>query len=210
MGKITALTAQKKDSSRVNVFIDGEFALGVTLDLAARLRIGQELTVEELERLRHDERVAQARNRALGLLARRPYSAAEIERNLRKHGYSDEVVTAVREYLTGAELLDDGAFAAYWVEQRESFRPRSRLALRQELQVKGIDRETIAGAVSGVDEGEAARRLATKQARRYSQLPEKDFRAKLSGYLLRQGFGYDIVGDVVRECWLALQTENNE
>lgn len=210
MGTITSLSVQKSNSSRVNVFIDGEFAFGLALDIAAWLKTGQVLSDEEIEGLKQRDSVAQAKERAIRLLARRPYSSAEIERNLRKKGFSDEVIAAVKEYLAEAELLDDTAFAAYWIEQRESFRPRSRMALRQELQQKGIDRETISEAVSEVDELGSARRLAAKQARRWSQLDENDFRVKLSGYLQRQGFSYDIVREVVNETWLATQTDQQE
>lgn len=207
MGTITSLSVQKSNSSRVNVFIDEEFAFGLALDIAAWLKTGQVLSDEEIEGLKQRDSVAQAKERAIRLLARRPYSSAEIERNLRKKGFSDEVIAAVKEYLAEAELLDDTAFAAYWIEQRESFRPRSRMALRQELQQKGIDRDTISEALSEVDELESARRLATKQARRWNQLEETDFRAKLSGYLQRQGFGYDVVRAIVNETWLATQTD---
>lgn len=207
MGTITGLSIQKRNSARVNVFIDGEFAFGLALDIAAALRTGQALSDEEIGALQHRDQIAVARERAVRLLARRPYSSTEIERNLRKNGFSDEVIDAVKHHLADTELINDGAFASFWVEQRETFRPRSRMALRQELQLKGIDRDTISDALSVIDEHDSARRLATKQARRWSQLDEDTFRTKLSGYLLRQGFGYDIVREVVRETWLATKID---
>jgi regulatory protein len=133
MGKITALTAQVKNPDRVSVFIDGAFALGLALSVADGLRIGQEITPDELEQLSLREETHRARERALRLLARRPYSSAEIARNLRRHKVEDDIIKNVIDDLTEAKLIDDDAFAAYWVEQRETFRPRSRLALRQEL-----------------------------------------------------------------------------
>lgn len=210
MGTITGLSIQQRNSSRVNVFIDGTFAFGLALDIAAALRTGQTLSPDDIAALQQRDQIAQAKERAVRLLARRPYSSTEIERNLRKNGFSVEVIDAVRQYLAETELVDDSAFASFWVEQRETFRPRSRMALRQELQLKGIDRETISEALSTVDETDSARRLATRQARRWNQLDEETFRTKLSGYLLRQGFGYGIVREVVRETWLATQTENDE
>lgn len=210
MGKITALTAQVKNQDRVSVFIDGAFALGLALAVADGLRIGQEITTAELEQLGQREETHRARERALGLLARRPYSSAEIARNLRRHKVEDQIIKNVIDDLTEAKLIDDDAFAAYWVEQRETFRPRSRLALRQELSQKGISREIAGEALSTVDEADAARRVAQKQAGRWRALPEAESRAKLTRYLLRQGYAYDVVSEVVTEVWLANPHDEEE
>jgi regulatory protein len=207
MGTITALTAQVKNPDRVNVFIDGEFALGLALMVAAELRLGQQITQSQLEQLDRRDEVHRARERALRLLARRPYSAAEITRNLRRHRIDDDLIQEVITDLTEAKWIDDEAFAAYWVEQRESFRPRSRLALRQELSQKGVEREVVAEALSTIDEAEAARRVAQKQAGRWRGLPEAEWRAKLTRYLMRHGYPYDVVSDVVSEVWTAQQDE---
>lgn len=207
MGTITALTAQVKNPDRVNVFIDGAFALGLALSVAVELRLGQEMTQAELEQLDRRDEIHRAKQRALGLLARRPYSAAEITRSLRRHQVGDDIIQQVIDDLTEAKLIDDVAFAAYWVEQRETHRPRSRLALRQELSQRGIEREIVAEALSDIEETEAARRVAQKQAGRWRGLPEVEWRARLTRYLMRHGYPYDVVSEVVTEVWLAQQSD---
>ncbi len=199
MGKITALTAQVKNPDRVSVFIDGEFACGLALAVAAGLRLGQELSPADLEQLARREEIHRARERAVGLIARRPRSSAELARHLRRHQHDDEVIRLVLDDLTASGLIDDSAFAAFWVEQRETFRPRSRLALRQELGQKGVERDVVAQALESLDEGDAARRVARKQVGRWNHLPEEEQRVKLSRYLLRQGYPYDLVNEVVGE-----------
>jgi regulatory protein len=210
MGTITALTAQVKNLDRVNVFIDGTFALGLALTVAAGLRVGQEISQAELEKLDQRDEVHRARERVLGLLARRPYSSSEISRYLRRHQMSDEIIQNVIDDLTEAKLIDDDAFAAFWVEQRETFRPRSRLALRQELNQKGVDREVVNEALSEIDEIDAARRVALKQAGRWRGLAEAEWRTKLTRYLMRQGYPYDIVREVVSETWLAFKPDEED
>lgn len=207
MGTITALTAQVKNPDRVNVFIDGTFALGLAISVAASLRIGQEISRSELEKLDLRDEIHRARERVLRLLARRPYSSSEIARYLRRHQIDGEIIQNVIDDLTEAKLIDDDAFAAYWVEQRDTFRPRSRLALRQELNQKGVDREIVTEALSAMDEIDAARRVAQKQAGRWRGLPETEWRAKLTRYLMRQGYPYDIVSEIVTEVWLANQPD---
>ncbi len=210
MGTITALTAQVKNPDRVNVFIDGTFSLGLALSVAVGLRIGQEISQSELEQHDHRDEIHRARERVLRLLARRPYSSAEISRYLRRHQMSDEIIQNVIDDLTEAKLIDDDAFAAYWVEQRETFRPRSRLALRQELSQKGVEREIVAEALSEVDEIDSARRVARKQAGRWRGLAEAEWRTKLTRYLMRQGYPYDIVSEVVTETWLEVKPDEDE
>lgn len=207
MGTITALTAQVRNPERVNVYIDGTFALGLALSVATTLRVGQVITQAELEQLDRRDEVHRARERVLRLLARRPYSAAEITRYLRRQKIDDDIIQNVINDLIEAKLIDDDAFAAYWVEQRETFRPRSRLALRQELSQKGIGREIVGEALESIDEADAARRVARKQAGRWHGLPEPEWRAKLTRYLMRQGFPYDVVSDVVTETWQAMKPD---
>lgn len=207
MGTITALTAQVKDPNRVNVFIDGDFACGLALEVAAGLQIGRQITQAELEQLDKRDEIHRGRERVLRLLARRPYSSAEISRYLRRHQYDDEAIKNIIDDLTDVKLIDDDAFATYWVEQRETFRPRSRLALLQELGRKGIERDIVTEALSDLDETEAARRVAQKQAGRWRGLSETEWRTRMTRYLLRHGYPYDLARDVVTELWLALENE---
>lgn len=207
MGTITALTTQVKDPNRVNVFIDGDFACVLALEVAAGLQIGRQITQAELEQLDKRDEIHRGRERVLRLLARRPYSSAEISRYLRRHQYDDEAIKNIIDDLTDVKLIDDDAFATYWVEQRETFRPRSRLALLQELGQKGIERDIVTEALSDLDEAEAARRVAQKQAGRWRGLSETEWRTRMTRYLLRHGYPYDLTRDVVTELWLALENE---
>jgi regulatory protein len=194
---------QKRNKSRANVFLDGEFAFGVSLNLALGLKVGQELSEADIAALQQDDDFEAGKDRAVRQLARRPYSTAEIERLLRRHKHSDEAIARVIDYLGEMNYVDDAAFAEFWVEQRETFRPRSRLALRQELAQKGLPSDVIAEVVESIDETEAARRLAVKQARRWQHLPETEFKQKIAAYLQRHGFSYSIVEPVVNEAWQA-------
>jgi len=201
MGKITALTRQKRNSERVNVYLDDEFAFGLAALTAVHLRVGQTLSEPEIEALKEADTVEKAKEAAIRLIEYRPRSSGEIRRKLRQKAYSDTVIEHVIERLTDVQLLDDAAFARYWVEQRETFKPRSQMALRQELRQKGVQRDVIDKAVSEVDELAAAQKAAEKQARRYMKLPEDAFKKKLGGFLRRRGFNYDIIRQVTDEIW---------
>ncbi|MEZ4516496.1 MAG: RecX family transcriptional regulator [Chloroflexota bacterium] len=203
---------QKRNQSRVNVFLDGEFAFGLALNPALTLKVGQELSDADIASLQREDDFETAKDRAVRQLARRPYSAAEIDRYLRRHSHDTDSIARVLEYLSEMNYVNDEAFAEFWVEQRDTFRPRSRLALRQELAQKGLSSELITQAVESVDEAAAAQRLAEKQSRRWQHLSEAEFYRKVGGYLQRHGFPYSIVEPVVTEAWQSINdnTDINE
>lgn len=200
-GKITILKFQKRNRERVNVYLDGKYAFSLQAILAARLHKGQFLSDEEIEGLLQEDASQKAYDRALNFLTYRPRSRAEVKRYLERKGVSPEVSERVEERLMRAGLLDDEAFARFWVENREQFKPRSRYRLRQELRQKGLDAQVIAQAVEEVDEEQSAYCAAVGRARRYAHLDRKDFRRKLGSFLQRRGFSYEIVKEVVERLW---------
>jgi regulatory protein len=108
-------------------------------------------------------------------------------------------VKEVLKRLAKVKLIDDAAFAAFWLENRSTFRPRGRRALRMELRLKGVLDEVIEVVLEDVDELDNARRVACDKADRLRGLPVSEQRRKLRGFLSRRGFEYDIISDVIDE-----------
>ncbi|MEJ2149379.1 MAG: RecX family transcriptional regulator [Chloroflexota bacterium] len=200
-GTITALAAQKQNKERVNVYLDGEFAFGLALIEALKLHKGQQLSDDDIARLKALDEIEVAHDRALNFLSYRPRSSEEVRRNLHQKEFAEQAIETVIERLTGAGLLDDAAFARYWVDNRERFEPRSRRALRYELRQKGVPDPAIQAALDALDEEDAAYRAASARLRRYARADEETFRKRLGDFLARRGFGYEIVRDVLDRLW---------
>jgi regulatory protein len=200
-GTITALVAQKRNKERVNVYLDGEFAFGLAMVEALKLRKGQSLTDEDITRLKALDEIEVAHERALNFLSYRPRSSEEVRRNLREKQFAEQTIETVIERLERAGLVDDEAFARFWVDNRERFGPRSRRALRYELRQKGVPDTAIQAALADLDEEEAAYRAASARLRRYARADEETFRKRLGDFLARRGFGYGIVRDVLDRLW---------
>ena len=200
-GKVTALKYQKKRRDRVSIYLDGRFAFGVPEIVAARLKVGQSLSDAEIEALREHGSVEEAYNRALDYLSFRPRSQAEIVAYLQRHDTPDIQVEEVVERLKAAGLVDDQAFAQFWVENREQFRPRGPRALRYELQRKGINQEAIGLALEGVDPSAGAYQAAARKAQQLSHMDWPEFSRKLVDYLARRGFDYDVAKEVANRYW---------
>ena len=199
-GRITALRAQKRNRRRVNVYLDGRFAFGLAAIEAARLRVGQVLSDEEIARLQERDAVERAVEQALNLLSYRPRSQAEVRRRLLEKGHSRGVVQEALGRLSRAGLLDDRAFARFWVENRFQFNPRGVAVLRRELRQKGMDDELIEEVLAEYDEEAAAARAAEAAIRRLRRLDPLTFRRRLSDYLRRRGFPYAVITPLVEQA----------
>jgi regulatory protein len=203
-GTITSLHYQKRTDERVNVYLDGEYAFALPAIDAARLKVGQHLSDADISLLQATDAAAKAYDRAVRYLSFRPRSTAEVRRSLEEAGFAPEAIETALVRLTEQGYLNDAEFARYWVENRQRFRPKGEQALRQELRRTGVDKETIDASLDGLDTGEAAYAAAyaaaQTRAARLAALATEDpvaFRRKLGGFLLRRGFTYDVVREVV-------------
>jgi len=196
-GEITAIKAQKRNKDRVNIHLDGEYAFSLEMIVAVSLKRGDYLSDERIKELQMQDSFEKAYGRTLNYLAYRPRSSAEVSRYLGEKGVPSQVSEEVVQRLSRAGLLDDLAFARYWVENRETFKPRSHRLLRQELRQKGVDDELIAEAVGEVDEEESAHQAASKQASRYAHLDDELFRQRMYNFLRRRGFSYEVIRETI-------------
>jgi regulatory protein len=199
--RLTALSPHQRTKERVNVELDGKFAFGLAAIVAARLKVGQALSPEEIGRLNALDEVEEAYNKTLNYLSYRPRSRGELERYLKEKRVSAEAMSTVMERLARAQLIDDADFARYWVENREQFAPRSKRALRMELRQKGLSEADSATAIGAVDEDNSAYEAGRKRAARMTTLDREIFFRRLSGFLQRRGFGYGVVKTVVTRLW---------
>ncbi|MCC6260852.1 MAG: RecX family transcriptional regulator [Anaerolineales bacterium] len=200
MQKITAIEPQK-NRNRLNIYLDGAFAFGLARITAAWLKVGDELSAEKIAKLQAEDARERALQQALLFLSYRPRSEKEIRQNLSKHEIPAEIVEETLQRLRADGLANDDKFARVWVENRNTFRPRSRRVLALELRQKGLDDEVVQSAVADVDENALAYESAQKRAARFKSLEWSAFRKKLSEYLARRGFPYAVIAPVVSRIW---------
>lgn len=201
MKKITALVVQKRNPNRVNIHLDGEYAFGVARIVAAWLRVGAELDEKKIEQLQVEDARERAYQQAMLFLSYRARSESEIRQNLRKHEIPEAVIDLTLDRLRQDGLANDDEFAQAWVENRSTFRPRSRRMLAMELRQKGLDDESMQSALKNVDDEPLAYEAAKKRATRFKDLEWSEFRKKLSDFLARRGFSYAVVAPVVTRIW---------
>jgi len=209
MAKITAIEPQKRDPNRVNIHLDGNYAFGLARITAAWLKVGQELSQDKVASLQAEDDRERAYQQAMLFLSYRARSESEIRQNLSKHEIPQDVIEQTLERLRENQLANDNQFARAWVENRNTFRPRSRRALQMELRQKGLSDEASQSALEGLDEEALAYEAGLKKARRLQSEEWGEFRKKLSEHLARRGFPYSVIASVVSRIWKETHTEQH-
>lgn len=193
----------------MNVYLDGDFAFGVSRLVGAWLHVGQILSEEKIAELLAQDQVEKAYQKAIRFIQYRFRSEKEISDKLRSEGYNDDLIGSILMRLKDHGMAGDMEFARVWVENRTSLRPRSRRLMRIELQQKGINKSVIDHVLSEApDESQLAEALAQKYLSRVNECEWVDFQKKLGGYLLRKGFDYQITREVLHKLWDRLQTSD--
>lgn len=206
---ITAIENQKKDPRRVNIYLDSEFAFGVSGYLAAWLQVGQSLSEEKINELVSEDILESTVQKALHFLSYRPRSINEIRKNLANRDIPEGVIEETINRLQKNSILDDHKFALEWIENRNAFRPRSRSALRLELRQKGISDEVIQTVLNDINDESLALQAARKYMRRLEGLNQIEFRKKLSAHLVRRGFYFSSINPVVTVVWNEIQPKSD-
>ena len=203
VSKITDLRTGKRRDKRLNVFLDGRFAFSLGAEVVAKenLQIGQELAGDRIELLTGSDQLQLCLEAAYRYLSYRPHSESEIRERMQRRGFAAETIDAAITRLREQALLDDEAFAQFWKENRESFRPRSRWLTGLELKRMGVVNSVIEQTVSGIDDGENAYRAALQKTRHCAPADYQSFRRRLGDYLRRRGFNYEVISHTVERIW---------
>lgn len=213
--RVSDIKEAVRDKNRVNIYIDDKFfcSLDISQVVDLHLKIGRELSSEELDQLKRASDFGKFYARALEYALMRPRSSKEISDYLKKKtldrkvrvknrktgeystqekkGYDTSLVPLVFSRLEERGYIDDRRFAELWVENRNVSKGTSIKKLRLELQQKGISSKIIDEVLteSGRSEIEELRKIIARKAKKY---PDEQ---KLIQYLLRQGFNYSDISD---------------
>ena len=209
--KITAITMQTRDKSRVNVMVDGKYRFSLDIFQVGEmgLKVGNDYDESELLIFETESQFGKLYGRTLEYCLIRTRSAREVRDYLYRKtrstrgktgelrpGVTPEMTTRVFDRLKEKDYIDDQKFAYFWVENRSLVKGVSRRKLMAELRSKGIENTIIEQVLNQTmrnDSEEILKIIAKKRAR----YPDDK---KLIMYLSRLGFSYD-------DIKIALQTD---
>ena len=143
-----------------------------------------------------------AREICLTAMERRMRSRWELLRILKKKGIREEIADPVLDRLTKVGLVNDEAFARTFVASRQRTRPRGARGLDADLRQRGIASEVIGLVLEELreteDPVETARRAVAGKLKSLSQKPRAEARKKAEQFLLRRGFGFDVIREALQ------------
>lgn len=203
MPYITSVKTQKK-KDRVNIYLDGKYSFSLDFDNYVKfdIKVDDELSEIEIENIRNEGEFQKLFDKLVNFAIRRPRSIWEIERWLKRQKIeSVKLKKRLYEKLKKLDLIGDIRFAEWWVEQRTSFRPRSRRVIKSELLAKRIGKNIIDEVLGEreIDEGKIAKSFVKKNLYRWRNFSGRKHKEKVASYLLRKGFSWETVKKVYEE-----------
>lgn len=186
--RITKLEYQKKDPNRVNIYVDGKFTVGIGTNDVIKLGLykDQEISSDFLNKVIAESGFGKEFNSALNFLSFRPRSEFEMRQFFRRKKY--EFGEQILEKLKALGQINDEEFAKWYIDQRNTFRPKGKKALKSELLKKGVKVDMP----TDFNEKEMALKALKKYHGTVDQL-------KIKRYLANRGFSWDVIEEVVKK-----------
>lgn len=203
MSRISAIKPADRLNKRQKVYLDGRFAFSLAVKAVkeARLIVGQELSEEQAAALAGEDKQNRLLDGARRYFGYRPQSEAELKKKMAHKGVLPSEIEAACARLKSEGLVDDSGFARFWKENRQSFAPRSRRLVRQELKNKGVPEDVIERVTGDLDDTDSAYRAALDKARRLVPCDYQVFSRRLGSYLARRGFSYEVIKPALARVW---------
>lgn len=200
MPKITQLEVQKTNKDRINLYIDGEFYCGLSIDLAVakNLVVGAELDRAALSEILADSGENDLYIRALGYILKGPRTEREITGYLYRKDASPETMTRIIERLKTMNYINDEAYAKMFTSQKSEKLGVG--AIRNKLYLRGISSLLIENSMKELEEkgqDDLARNIAEKYLRHKDRGPKT--MQKLYRYLGSKGFDFELCSQIVEE-----------
>ena len=192
MGEITAILPQKKDKTRCNIYLNGQFYCGMKLEVVMnnRLNCGADVSPSYLDDLQLESEKMTALDKALNHLSSSMKTRKQITDFLKKKAYLNGIIEYVLEKLESYGYIDDAEYARQYTNSAGKTKGRRLIAL--ELQKKGISVEQAHQAVENI-QGEEQSALKILQKYMKNKPSDRETLYKAFRYLIGKGFEYDTV-----------------
>lgn len=199
---MTVTRIEEISRSRSKVFTDDVFAFVL---YKGELRLygiaeGEEISEDTYHTIIEEVLTKRAKLRAMNLLKGREYTVKQLRDKLKEGGYPEEVTEAALDYVAGYRYTDDLRYAVAYMSEHEN--DKSRRRIEQDLQARGIDKDTLKRAWAeweeeggSQNEQEMISRLLEKRHYDPDSADRKE-QQKTYTFLLRRGFS----GEQIRKA----------
>ena len=195
---VTALEPKKNNKKRYNLYLDGQFKCGLTVDSVAifRIKVGQTLSEEELQNILDTTETQIAFDKCLNLLSKNMKTKQQIKDYLQQKGFGLRAVENVLQKLENYGYVDDVNYAKVFVAQNKKTKGVYRI--KQELFLKGIPKQIIEEALLDLDTDETLESalVVAKKFIKDKPIDQKELQ-RLNRHLLSRGFDFETTSKVI-------------
>lgn len=138
---------------------------------------------------------------ALTMLDQAAQTSGDLRAKLTRKGYVEPAAQSTVDRLIDNKLIDDARYAER-IAHGQLNKPVGAYAVRRKLMAKRLPKEAVEAVMEYFDseqQAQACQEAAQKLWRKYSDLPRREARAKLSQALARRGFGWEAISGAVDE-----------
>jgi len=204
MAIITKIEIQKKNKERVNLFLDGEYAFSLSVELVYKegLNKNEEIDSEKLKILAEHESLIRCKNSALRIIEKSYKTEKEVRDKLILKGYEDNSINKSIEFLKEYNFINDSNYTKAFISDK--LKSQGSQKIKYTLIQKGISKDKIEEELSNLNkenEKNIALNLAKKKLDIIKKKENDNFKisGKLYRYLISKGYGYDVTSEVVKE-----------
>lgn len=187
------------DKKRYEIFIDNELAFVLYKGELRHfgLHVGEDISLEDYEKITNEVLPKRALLRCGHLLEKRDYTESEIRQKLKMALYPDEAIDFAVEKVKGYGFVDDLRYAERLIECL--IEKKSKNSIKTKLFQKGIKKDIIEKAFDNIasqgiqyDEDELIINLLNKRHYFDGSMDAKE-RAKQYNYLMSKGFSSEAI-----------------
>ena len=204
MAKITKIEIQKKNKERVNLFLDGEYAFSLSVELVYKegLKTKDEIDSQKLKVLAERESLIRCKNSALRIIEKSYKTEKEVRDKLILKGYEENSINKSIEFLKEYNFINDSNYTKAFISDK--LKSQGSQKIKYTLIQKGISKDKIEEELSNLNkenEKNIALNLAKKKLDIIKKKENDNFKisGKLYRYLISKGYGYDVTSEVVKE-----------
>lgn len=186
--------------NRFKVFVDEEFAFVLYKGELSRYKIkeNQEIDQELYDLILEEVIVKRAKKRALYLLQNMARTERQLRDKLVQNQYPEVAIEAALEYVRKWGYVGDENYARIYIDEKK--KSKSRKEIYFALQAKGIAKECLEKALEDAYEHEgeelALQKLILKKKYNAQEATDNQ-RQKMYAYLMRKGFAYEDIRQIL-------------
>lgn len=195
---ITKVIPQKRDTTKYNIYIDGDYVFALSPQDMEYFGIkeGKEIPEKTVMFIQKSLIYVQAQDMALRFIGYKMRTEKEVRHKLAESGFSEEIIEEVIHFLCKYKYTDDKEYARRYINERMRLKPKGAYALRMELWQRGVSEEICDEVLSQTDFCEVDDAVMWLEKKTKGLWPPDERKKKqLYGFLQRKGYSYGVIKD---------------